>query len=353
MISLADALKASIATHDATAKVLAKVAASPAPNANLSRPPNQPTKQEASKETMKVIEPNEPITVTHVATLIYGDPGVGKSTLANTARDPIILDFDRGAHRAHNRRRVIQPDNVVESLAWIEANRNSFGDVVVDTTGRLVDVMLAQATKTGRRGRNGAVDMRDVWGAVKTQFVAFRDRIFALGKDVVLIAHAKEDKDGERRIMRPDIAGGSLAEILKCAEFVAYYSTVAGRRVLDFSPTDSTIGKNPCQWDQIEVPHYTAAPSFLADLIADGKAKLGQISEQGMELDREIAEWRARLDEAAEPETLNVLTKSLSKLGNATLKAGVWALFIQRGKAIGAKFDAKDKAFKADEKAAA
>lgn len=303
---------------------------------------------------MRIIEPNEAIQVTHVAVLLYGDPGVGKSTIANTSKDPVVLDFDRGAHRAHNRRRVIQPDNINEAVLWLEAHAAEFGDVVVDTAGRMLDMMSVEIIRDNpKMGNGGALSMQG-WGVLKTRFVAFRNRITSLGKDLILLAHAKEEKDGEVRILRPDIQGGSQAEVLKASEFVGYMTTVGGKRVLNFSPTDSSIGKNPCQWERMEVPHYATSPAFLADLLADGKAKLGQIGESAKELDRNIADWRARLEEAAEPETLNVLLKSFTKTGpSATLKAAVWALFLLRGKAVGAKFDAKEKAFKAEEKAAA
>lgn len=303
---------------------------------------------------MRVIEPNEPISVTHVAVLLYGDPGVGKSTLANTARDPIILDFDRGAHRAHNRRRVIQPDNITEAISWLESHAADYGDVVIDTVGRMLDMMASEIMRDDpKRGRGGALDMQG-WGVLKTRFVGFRNRVTSLSKDLILLAHAKEEKEGDVRLLRPDIQGGSQAEVLKASEFVGYMTTAGGKRVITFSPTDQSIGKNPCQWDRIEVPHYTASPAFLADLLADGKAKLGAIGEQAAELDREITGWRARLDEAAEIETLNVLLKSFTKTQpSATLKSAVWALFLLRSKAIGAKFDTKDKSFKTDGKAAA
>lgn len=303
---------------------------------------------------MRVIEPNEPIAVTHVAALLYGDPGVGKSTIANTARDPIVLDFDCGAHRAHNRRRVIQPDNINEAVTWLEAHASEFGDVVIDTVGRMLDMMAVEIMRDDpKRGKNGALDMQG-WGVLKTRFVNFRNRITSLGKDLILLAHAKEEKEGDARLLRPDIQGGSQAEVLKASEFVGYMTTQGGRRVLNFSPTDSSLGKNPCQWSVMEVPNYAASPAFLADLLADGKAKLGAIGEQAKEMDQAIADWRSRLDEAAEPETLNVLLKSFTKTQpSATLKSAVWALFLLRSKAIGAKFDTKDKGFKTDEKAAA
>ena len=302
---------------------------------------------------MRIIEPNEPITVSHVAILLYGDPGVGKSTIANTAREPIVLDFDRGAHRAHNRRRVIQPDNINEAVTWLEAHAAEFGDVVIDTVGRMLDMMAVEIMRDEpKRGKNGALDMQG-WGVLKTRFVTFRNRVTSLGKDLILLAHAKEEKEGETRLLRPDIQGGSQAEVLKASEFVGYMTTVSGKRVVNFSPTDSSIGKNPCQWERLEVPHYATSPAFLADLLADGKAKLGQIGESAKELDREIAGWRARLEEAEAPETLNVLMKSLQKSTNATLKSAAWKLFLDRGKAVGARYNAKEKAFKAEEKAAA
>lgn len=315
------------------------------------KPQPQP---EPSKQTMKVIEPNEPITVSHVALLIYGDPGAGKSTIANTAKDPIVLDFDRGAHRAHNRRRVIQPDNIAEAIAWLEAHRAEFGDVVIDTAGRMLDMMAVEIMRDEpKRGKNGALDMQG-WGILKTRFVTFRNRVTSLGKDLILLAHAKEEKDGDTRLVRPDIQGGSLAEVLKASEFVGYLTTTGGKRVVNFSPTDQSIGKNPCQWEPFAIPHYSASPAFLADLLADGKAKLGQIGEEATKLDQEIASWRARLDEASDAESLTGMMQALAKSApSATLKAAAWSLFLLRGKAVGAKFDSKAKVFVADEKAAA
>jgi replication-associated recombination protein RarA len=49
---------------------------------------------------MKVYSANEIIESAGMVALIYGDPGIGKTTLANTAPNPLLLDFDRGAHRS-------------------------------------------------------------------------------------------------------------------------------------------------------------------------------------------------------------------------------------------------------------
>ena len=38
----------------------------------------------------------KPIPVKHISVLLLGTPGIGKTTLANTAEDALLLDFDRG-----------------------------------------------------------------------------------------------------------------------------------------------------------------------------------------------------------------------------------------------------------------
>ena len=58
---------------------------------------------------LQVIESTDPIRVENVTVLIYSDPGVGKSTLANTARSVLSVDWDRGAHRAVEIRHCTRP----------------------------------------------------------------------------------------------------------------------------------------------------------------------------------------------------------------------------------------------------
>ena len=53
---------------------------------------------------MKIIKATESIAVTPPWFLIFGQPGICKSSIGFSMKDPLTLDFDRGAHRAANRR---------------------------------------------------------------------------------------------------------------------------------------------------------------------------------------------------------------------------------------------------------
>lgn len=84
--------------------------------------------------SVHLIEPTQTIPVDFVPVLIFGPPGCGKTSLAQTADEPITLDFDRGIHRSFNRKKAARFDrwpDVVEAM-----DRGLFNDyrtIVVDT----------------------------------------------------------------------------------------------------------------------------------------------------------------------------------------------------------------------------
>ena len=51
-------------------------------------------------------KPNELVVKTNLSALIYGQPGMGKTTLALSAPHPLLLDFDGGIHRVNAALRV-------------------------------------------------------------------------------------------------------------------------------------------------------------------------------------------------------------------------------------------------------
>jgi len=199
---------------------------------------------------MRIIKAIDAIPVDHPVFLLFGQPGIGKSSLGYSAKDPLCLDFDRGAHRAANRRDTLVIDQWEDVIELME-NRDAlapYSTIVTDTVGRCLDVMTAHIAKTDPKKAPGGNPTLQGWGQLKNNFRTWVSAMRSLGKDVLLIAHDKEDKDGDTRVVRPDIAGGSYGEVMKVADFVGYMYMSGKDRVLDFNPTDRWIGKNPAGW---------------------------------------------------------------------------------------------------------
>lgn len=295
---------------------------------------------------MKIVEPHEKIVVRNAAMLIYGEPGIGKSSLGNTANDPIILDYDNGQHRAKNRRRVIQPEgDNAEVLAWLEANAANYGDVVVDTAGRLLDAYAAEIIQgEPKRGRGGMLDQQG-WGLLGQKFAMFKNRVTALKKDLILLAHHKEEKDGDAKVVRADVQGGARNEIMKSVEFAGFLYASDGKRVLDFSPSQHNIGKNPCGWEPFVIPHYDENRTFLADLLARGKAGLGEISAEALVVNEAVSSWADALKDADDAKAFNALKAKLAEEKDEKVKAAVWKRILSAAKAADVPYDKSAKTF--------
>ena len=238
-----------------------------------------------------IIRGTDAIDVAHPVFLMFGQPGIGKSTLGYSMRDVLTLDFDLGAHRAANRRDTVQVATweVVAALLTDPTILEPYAALCVDTVGRCLDLMTIDIIETSPKlARDGTLTQQG-WGQLKTRFRTFVSQIRALNKDLLLLAHDKEDKDGELRIVRPDITGGSYGEVLKNADFVGYLSMIGKHRVLEFSPTDRWVGKNPAGWRPLTVPPVEQATDFMADLYARGREALGTISERAGRLTAQAA----------------------------------------------------------------
>jgi hypothetical protein len=243
---------------------------------------------------MKIIKGTDSIPVDHPVFLIFGQPGIGKSSLGYSAKDPLLLDFDKGAHRAANRRDSLVIDawkDVAELMESPDA-LDPYASLTVDTVGRCLDVMTAHIAHTDPKKAPGGNLSLQGWGTLKTNFRMWMAALRAKGKDVVLIAHDKEDKDGDSRIIRPEIVGASYSEVMKCADFVGYMYMAGRRRILDFNPTEKWVGKNPAGWEPFEVPPVTKAQGFMADLFEKGRAALGAMSEESALIVRQVETWR-------------------------------------------------------------
>jgi hypothetical protein len=296
---------------------------------------------------MKIIRATEPIDVPHPILCIFGQPGIGKTSLGYSGRDPLLLDFDQGAHRAINRRDTLAIASWADALELIEQKGalDGYQTITVDTVGRALDMLVDYIIeKNPKLGRDGTLSLQG-WGKLKGDFRLWLTRLRGMGKDVVLLAHQREEKDGDVTYVRPDAQGASLGEILKNADLVAYLYMHGRDRLLDFSPTDRWFGKNPAGWAPFKVPVAAKATDFLAGLIDQGREALGQISTASALLTQQVEDWRAEIATFTTADELNRAIPEIKKL-SVTVQPQVAKLLIDHGSTRGIPFDKATKQFR-------
>lgn len=294
--------------------------------------------------SMRIVKATESIPVEHPIFLIFGQPGICKTSLGYSAKDPLLLDFDRGSHRAANRRDTA----LIESWGDVDGLQDAIGPystIVVDTVGRCLDLMTADLAANDPKKFPGGNPTQQGWGSLKNKFRTWMSQLRTLGKDVVIIAHDREDKDGDSRIVRPDIVGGSYSEVMKNADFVGYLYMSGKDRLLDFNPTDKWFGKNPGNWKPFKVPAIDKAGSFLATLIEDGKKVLGKISDESAKVVQQVDDWRAAITAYTTTEECNKALGEIQKIQSTVVMPQVKRLLMERTKELKFEYSGEKKAF--------
>ena len=300
---------------------------------------------------LKIVREIDPIEVKQLTVCLYAPPGIGKTSLGFTATKPLLLDFDNGAYRSAFRKDSVQVRAWAEVDAITEQDLAGYETVIVDTAGRALDSLTSHliAQNPKLKGYGGALSLQG-YGSLKGSFVSWLKMLHGFGKDVVLLAHMDEQRNGDEIVERLDVQGGSKGEIYKAADAMGRLFISKNARYINFSPTDTAFGKNPAALPIVSVPDYAASPQFLGDLIATIKKSLNEASEVQKRAASELADWNAKFAEASNAAQFNELIPACDK-ASEVVKANVKRLLVKVAKEKGFDYDAKEKAFKAREAA--
>lgn len=284
---------------------------------------------------LKIVSASTPIKVERLNVCIYGQPGVGKTSMAFTAEKPLLLDFDRGAHRAAGRKDTVQVATWEDVANISAADVKEYRTLVVDTAGRALDCLTADIIrKNPKMSRGGGALTLPGFGALKADFSAWLKSINALGLDVVLIAHMDEQKNGDEVTERLDVQGGSKAEVYKASDAMGRIVLRSGVRTLLFDPSDAAFGKNPGQLQPLVVPHPDKDGAFLAGVVASIKDKLNALTEDQVKAQAELNEWRERIALLINAEDINGTLPHVKAASKAAQ-----ALLAERARKLGLAWD--------------
>jgi len=185
--------------------------------------------------------------VLKIKMLIAGFPGIGKTTLALSAPKPLHIDVDLGVTRvnARDRKDYIQPSSYEELLEDLRSDLSDYETLVFDTGGKLLDLMkpyvIRQNSQNGQK--DGSLSLKG-YGAVKREFQQLMDfAYYELKKHVIVLFHAKEEKDGEATKLRILVDGQTKDNVWQSMELGGFMEMVNGTRTIGFSNCERYFAK--------------------------------------------------------------------------------------------------------------
>lgn len=203
-----------------------------------------------------------------LSALIYGVPGIGKSTLACSAPSPVMFDFDNGVNRmdaAHqvDTVQVKSWETCLEAVAEVE-QAPQYKTIVIDTVGKMLLYMEDYIKRVTSRSnpsylmRDGSLSLKG-YGERKKMFVDFNNRLKMAGRNIVYVAHEVEQKrkigKDEVTVKRPEVGGSSINDLLKELDLVGYMQAYDSRRMITFDPQETFYAKNSCGiFGVVEIP---------------------------------------------------------------------------------------------------
>ena len=302
---------------------------------------------------LPIITADQALNVSAIITYIYADPGLGKTSLGFTADKAISFDFDRGAHRTGELRRgAVVPVQCWEDVADLTPQDLApYNTVVIDTVGAMLESIKTHLLLTANnRQKDGALKLK-AQGLANQTFKQYINTLISLGKDVVFIAHASEDQNGEQIIYRPDLGGKNRNELYRIADIMGYLTTVTtgegkNARVISFKPSPTHHAKNSGalggETGEVWVPDLKVNPTFLADVIAQAKEHINTLTPAQLATAKaldDLENWKQSCEEAEHAGDLNQLTEALDK--EHMYYQNMRQAMLVRAKAIGCDFDKK------------
>ncbi len=274
---------------------------------------------------LPIIPADQPLLVSAIITYLYADPGLGKTSIGFTGDKAISFDFDKGAHRTGELRRgaVVQVNQWADVANLTPQDLAPYNTVVIDTVGAMLESIKTHLMlNSTNKQKDGSLKLK-AQGLANNIFKQYVNTLISAGKDVVFIAHASEDQNGDQVIYRPDLGGKNRNELYRIADIMGYLTTVTtgeGKhaRVISFEPCPTHHAKNAGglggETGEVWVPDLKANPTFLADLIKQAKDHINTMTPEqlaAIKAQEDLENYIQSCAEAQYASDLNQLTEAL------------------------------------------
>lgn len=273
---------------------------------------------------MSLIKKSNELTIpSTVKMMIYGQAGMGKSTLALSAPKPLLLDFDNGVKRVNMAH--LENVDIVQITQWqdvqqvLQEDLSCYQTIVVDTIGKMMDFIITY--KCGTR----QPQIRD-WGGINAEFSWLARTLSSLNKNVVFVAHRDTRKEGDDTVFIPALREKSYNSIVTELDLLGYLEmrneNGSQKRTITFDPTSRNDGKNTCNLPGLmNVPNIvdrsgkpTAKNDFITAQIIRPYLDMLQVKkEEAAKYDRVIAEIKENIEFITDARSANEFVSQIDK----------------------------------------
>ncbi|WP_286156254.1 AAA family ATPase, partial [Parabacteroides goldsteinii] len=181
--------------------------------------------------------------------------------------------------------------------------------------------------------RDGSLSLKG-YGVRKTMFINFLSQCSMMGKNLIFVAHEREEKDGENRIVRPEIGGSSAGDLIKELDLVGYMQAIGSERTISWSPTEKFYAKNTCNLPPMQkIPiiidasgNVTGQNIFLSSIFDSYQAYLKKQADISNDYEALIDVVKENVELIVDADTANAVTENMGKLQHiwdSKLKAGL------------------------------
>lgn len=294
----------------------------------------------------------------NVIMIVSGLPGTGKTTLALSAPDVLLIDCDEGLARvapAHRRDASICK-TFDEIRADVAAAKGQYKTIVVDTGGALVDMLKQHVVDhpneyPGGAKKSGGISLQG-FGFVKQLFLDFSAEL-RKNFNVIYIFHESMSKQNDGVFYELVCEGAARTLVYQPADLAAHLMIINGKRVLGFTPTEEYSAKSAYGIKGlVNVPELQDGDpnDFLTKLFATVRENLKKESEtlapQQKAYDDLMKDVPGMMAAITDAQSANQFATVLDTLPHAmTSKKEIGAMYKARCKEIGLKWNAKEKAW--------
>ena len=305
---------------------------------------------------MPIVKPTEMnFSNKNIIMIISGLPGTGKTTLALSAPDVLLIDTDEGMARVNpaHRKDASICKTYEEVLSDIKAAEGQYKTIVIDTCGALIEYMKDWAMRTDPKAskKDGGFSLQG-YGIIKSEFIRLSAEL-RKKFNVIFLFHESMTKVDENVFYELVVEGSARTLVYQPADLAAHLFIQNGKRYLGFTPTEQYSAKSAYGIKGlIEVPELKEGEenNFLTKLFAKVRSNLAAesaaLSPEKEKYDVAISIAKKMVDSVNSPEQVQEVFEGLKRLDHAlTSEKEATAMLKARCKELDIVFDKNKKAY--------